>query len=383
MKIFFLILVTLSCTHHSPLRGPSSVSETTLLRDVWPLEHEGCQNRKDDYLSRTSSVRVTWAKVLKKECNVQTGKWKDFFTGEEITRADDAVVTVVTPLSHLRQKGLKDMPAIRVTAIVRDEEFFIILKKSGEGFRRFRQNTQTPGTPPTLPAHACTYVGMWKDFKDKWGIDVSAGEKNFLSQQESRCGAADAYEREYFKHWSIVPGKGCHARTEALKRDSITALTNTTPGNCTDFSGASWLDIYSNERFTDHRAIDVDHFVPLMNAFVSGAWKWPAWKKELYANFMKDPFHLVSVSARENRSKGAKHPGLYVPPFEESLCDYVRQWTALKLRWNLTFTVEESEAIKGHAQRCTAFQRGALEETVEFLKSNRRTVELIEPELPF
>lgn len=77
-----------------------------------------------------------------------------------------------------------------------------------------------------------------------------------------------------------------------------------------------------------------------------GAWRWPIQKRERYANFMTDPNHLISVSARENRAKGARHPGNYMPPNKEYHCEYLENWIGVKLRWGLQLSQKESEAIK-------------------------------------
>ena len=354
------------------------MTEGILAWETWPLEREGCQNKKDDFLNRHSSLKVTYEKKLNQNCHVVTGKWKDFFTGEEFTDASDAVVTTVVPFQHLRHKGLKDMPPIRISSMNRDEDFFIILKKSGEGYSLYQKNIYAPIEAPRVSMNLCAFYGMWKDMKDKWGIKYRKDEKNLLAEKSAICMEPSSYEREHFKHWSKLPGQNCHTRIESLKRDSVQPLTNKELGNCEDFTGGQWLDLYSGNMIDDHKIIDIDHFVPLMNAFVSGGWKWPWWKKENYANYMKDPLHLVSVSAKENRSKGAKHPGLYMPPLESFQCEYIKQWVAIKFRWNLAFTTDEASALEVYSMKCGFDAKEAMMESVDLLQSGRMSVELKE-----
>ncbi len=165
---------------------------------------------------------------------------------------------------------------------------------------------------------------------------------------------------------------------ESLKRDTIRPLDNKEATNCEDLTGGQWLDLYSGNVIDDPKIIDIDHFVPLMNAYVSGGWKWPWWKKENYANYMKDSLHLVSVSARENRSKGAKHPGLYMPPLESFHCEYIKQWVAIKFRWNLAFTTDEASALEVYSMKCGIDVKEAMMESVDLLQSGRMSVELKE-----
>jgi hypothetical protein len=372
MKLLALIFLVISCAHQEVLRSPSSLPVETLNWEHWPHDREGCHNRRDDFLKKYSSTKVTYSKLYHTDCNVASGRWRDFFTGEFITDAKEAVVTTVVPFQHLRRKGMKDMPLVRVHGMNRDSDYFIILKKDGEGLKNYLKNVSFPESAPVGNPYRCEFWGMWKDMKEKWSISFKKSEKKFLEEKITECSRGNAYERRYFKHWSIIDGKSCNTRIESLRRDSLTSPVPLTSEPCSRFESGSWFDFYTGDTLTDPKVIDIDHFVPLKNAFISGGWAWPWWKKEEYANYQKDPFHLVSVSARENRKKGAGHPGQYMPPYEGYFCDYLKQWVAIKLRWRLSFSPEEAASIHVLSMKCTVDIKKDLEEIVDLFVEKPR-----------
>ena len=54
---------------------------------------------------------------------------------------------------------------------------------------------------------------------------------------------------------------------------------------------------------------------------------------------------LVAISARHNRSKGARGPENWRPPDEELWCQYAKDWTQVKTAWKLTMTGSEAVAV--------------------------------------
>ena len=60
---------------------------------------------------------------------------------------------------------------------------------------------------------------------------------------------------------------------------------------CRVESGRWWAP-HLGHHLENPRHIDVDHYVPLKNAHLSGRWAWDAGKKEDYANYLDDPEHL-------------------------------------------------------------------------------------------
>ena len=98
--------------------------------------------------------------------------------------------------------------------------------------------------------------------------------------------------------------------------------------------------------------IDVDHHVPLKNSHDSGGWAWSPEMKEEYANYLDDPDHLVAISSRHNRSKGARGPEEWAPPDNALWCDYATDWTNIKEHWNLTMTPVESAIVMDMLGTC-------------------------------
>ena len=75
-------------------------------------------------------------------------------------------------------------------------------------------------------------------------------------------------------------------------------------------------------------------------------------EKEEYANYLGDPAHLVAISSRHNRSKGARGPEEWAPPDNALWCEYATDWTSIKARWELTMTQVESEIVRDMLGTC-------------------------------
>ena len=92
--------------------------------------------------------------------------------------------------------------------------------------------------------------------------------------------------------------------------------------------------------------LDVDHVVPLKEAFLSGADQWSRQEKIRYANDLKNTDHLIAVYRGANRSKGAKDPALWLPPNIDYHHEYIRIWLEIKMEWGLSIDPEEARVIK-------------------------------------
>ena len=139
------------------------------------------------------------------------------------------------------------------------------------------------------------------------------------------------YNREDWGNWIDEDGDGLNTRHEVLAEES---LIKPVISNNKVVSG-KWFDKYTGKYFTNPSDLDIDHLVPLKNAYISGASNWSKKKKSRYYNYLKSDNHLIAVSKSANRNKSDKSPVDWLPPNEEYQCEYVREWFKIKTAWGL------------------------------------------------
>ncbi|MQA27885.1 MAG: DUF1524 domain-containing protein [Micromonosporaceae bacterium] len=161
-----------------------------------------------------------------------------------------------------------------------------------------------------------------------------------------RAGSMRGYSREHFPHWSSQ-GDNCTTREIVLKRDGEGVETDE---DCASTRGR-WHSVYDKRSIDEARGIDIDHMVPLANAWRSGANKWTDEKRETFANDMKRG-QLIAVSASSNRAKGDQDPSQWRPSNTDWWCDYARHWTDVKHHYQLTITSAEKSALGEMLGRC-------------------------------
>ncbi|WP_306210744.1 HNH endonuclease family protein [Actinoplanes sp. RD1] len=161
----------------------------------------------------------------------------------------------------------------------------------------------------------------------------------------AKAGSMSGYSREKFPHWRDT-GSNCDVRDSVLKRDG----TNVKFSGCNVVAG-TWVSFYDGDKITDPAKVDIDHMVPLANAWRSGANKWTTDKREDFANDLDDP-QLIAVSASSNRSKGDQDPSTWKPEQESSWCEYAEDWITVKSVWKLTVTAKEKAALDDMLATC-------------------------------
>ncbi|MGZ3772216.1 MAG: HNH endonuclease family protein [Pseudobdellovibrionaceae bacterium] len=170
---------------------------------------------------------------------------------------------------------------------------------------------------------------------------------NWTLHNEDRPLPTENYMRvPHFGRWINDPtDDSCmNTRAKVLVRDSEQDVNYRNDRKCV-VAGGKWLDPYSNATFLTSQELQIDHMVPLKNAYMAGAWQWDYRTRCLYANYMGYRHHLIPTSVRENTSKGDRDPSQYLPSENSYRCQYVRDWLTIKLIWNLNMTSEEARAI--------------------------------------
>lgn len=159
------------------------------------------------------------------------------------------------------------------------------------------------------------------------------------------------YNRDLFKAWIDADSDGCDTRAEVLLIETLVKAT--TRNTCTVSTG-SWVSVYDGVTVTDASKLDIDHFVPLAEAWVSGAYAWPNEKKVRYGNDLGYGPSLVAVTASSNRSKSDSDPAKWMPTNRSYYCDYAATWVAVKWRWSLTVDTLERRAIQAVLTGCAS-----------------------------
>jgi hypothetical protein len=160
------------------------------------------------------------------------------------------------------------------------------------------------------------------------------------------AGSMRGYSRERFPHWRNA-GKNCDVRDTVLQRDG----TDVKLSGC-NVVGGRWKSVYDNRTLSDPRDVDIDHVVPLANAWRSGADEWDDAKRGDFANDLDRP-QLIAVSASSNRAKGDQDPSQWKPPNRDYWCEYAEDWIAVKHHWRLSVTTAEKAALADMLKGCT------------------------------
>jgi uncharacterized membrane protein YhaH (DUF805 family) len=177
----------------------------------------------------------------------------------------------------------------------------------------------------------------------------ASGFEELVAQLRVEPEFQGGYDRSLFRHWIDANGNGCNTRREVLIQESLVPVT---VGPRCSLSGGQWYSAFDGVTTTDPSTFDIDHFVPLIEAWDSGVHSWDSGTRQRFANDLDFAGSLIAVSASSNRSKGAKDPAEWLPPNAGYRCEYVRTWVEVKIRWNLSADPAEVSALRSVGARC-------------------------------
>ncbi|MEV8509111.1 HNH endonuclease family protein [Actinoplanes sp. NPDC051475] len=184
-------------------------------------------------------------------------------------------------------------------------------------------------TPPGIPSKATA--------QSKLDVLVVAAQ-----------GSMSGYSRDLFPHWITVSGS-CNTRETVLKRDGASVVTDSA---CASTSGR-WYSPYDGATWTLASDVDIDHVVPLAEAWRSGAGSWITSKRQGFANDLTRP-QLIAVTDNVNQAKGDQDPSTWQPGVASYRCTYAKMWIAVKSYWALTLQSSEKTALQGMLDTCAS-----------------------------
>jgi uncharacterized protein DUF1524 len=159
-------------------------------------------------------------------------------------------------------------------------------------------------------------------------------------------GTLSGYDRDLFPHWSTVSGS-CNTRETVLQRDGTDVVVGS---GCQPTSG-SWFSVYDGITETAASDIDIDHVVPLAEAWRSGADEWSTAQREAFANSLDTP-QLVAVTDNSNQQKSDRDPASWQPSVSSFHCTYARMWIGAKATWDLSAQTAEVIALQTMLDTC-------------------------------
>jgi len=177
-------------------------------------------------------------------------------------------------------------------------------------------------------------------------VPVPSGSADLGALKIAPEGKMAGYSRDRFPHWASQ-GNSCDTREIVLQRQGTDVKTDK---DCKAVSG-TWNSAYDGVVIKDGGEVDIDHTVPLAEAWRSGADKWTNDERKAFANDLGG-IQLLAVTAKSNRGKGDQDPAKWKPPVEAYWCTYAQHWIAVKITYKLTADQAEYDALAVMLKKC-------------------------------
>ena len=156
------------------------------------------------------------------------------------------------------------------------------------------------------------------------------------------------YHTGRFRHWVDANDDCQTTQAEVLAQESRVSVRG-----CTVLRGR-WSSYYDRKTWRRAGDVAIDHVVALKEAWESGAKQWTPETRQNFANDLGDHRTLAAVTDNVDRGKASQDPAQWLPRFGQ--CRYVRDVTAVKLRWGLTVDRAEKAKLLEVARGCSDTQ---------------------------
>ena len=159
---------------------------------------------------------------------------------------------------------------------------------------------------------------------------------------------------EFGPVWADTDRNGCDTRNDILARDLTDEIFKSGTNNCVVTSG-TLADKYTGTTISFVRgqdtssAVQIDHIVPLSDAWQKGAQQLSGEQRKELAN---DPLNLMAADGPTNGAKGDKDAATWLPPNKVFRCEYVSKQVTVKAKYKLWVTQAEHYAIAGVLKSC-------------------------------
>lgn len=185
--------------------------------------------------------------------------------------------------------------------------------------------------------------------------DVGEARKKLAGLSVKGRAPRTGFEREKFgPAWADVDRNGCDTRNDILKRDLRDEEFKPGTHDCIVLSGVL-EDPYSGKSITFKRgqdtssAVQIDHLVPLSDAWQKGAQQWTAAKRKEFAN---DPLNLLAVDGPLNGQKSDSDAATWLPPRRSYRCAYIARQVEVKAKYEVWVTSAEKDAMERILDSC-------------------------------
>ena len=162
-------------------------------RDDWPHwsdEDGDCQDARQETLVAESEAPVRFK--TDKRCRVESGYWKDPYTGVTVDDPGELDVDHVVPLANAHRSGAWDWTRDRKRSYANDLSHPEHLLAVTAAANRAKGRKGPEEWRPDNESYWCDYATNWADIKARWVLSVTPEELEALQEMVASCPAAVA-----------------------------------------------------------------------------------------------------------------------------------------------------------------------------------------------